>query len=316
MTLQGDAQAPEVLALRSRALYLCGNMQMAQQLYQQALRRDPDCVPAQRGLKRLRAVAGGKERGNAAFSAGDYGEAHSQYSASLAADPDLRTQFVAQVACNRAAAAAKLGRHEESLADAELAISMDASYTKAYVRRAQAHQELKQYDAAVRDLEQVAEMEEGYPGLGEMLRDARLALKRSKRVDYYGVLGVEADAGEDGIKKAYRKAALKYHPDKVGEEEREAAEAQFKLVGEAFAVLSDPQQRRRYDAGWNLEEIQQGYSNEGGGLGGFPGRGSGYAGFDEEELFAQMFASRMSGGYPGGGGSRRYSGGVPGYRPF
>lgn len=42
-----------------------------------------------------------------------------------------------QVACNRAAAAAKLGRHEESLADAELAISMDASYTKAYVRRAQ-----------------------------------------------------------------------------------------------------------------------------------------------------------------------------------
>lgn len=65
-----------------------------------------------------------------------------------------------------------------------------------------------------------------------------------------------------------------------------------------------------------MQEIQQGYSNEGGGLGGFPGRGSGYAGFDEEELFAQMFASRMSGGYPGGGGSRRYSGGVPGYRPF
>jgi tetratricopeptide (TPR) repeat protein len=100
-------------------------------------RCDPDCVPAQRGLKRLRAVAGGKERGNAAFAAGRYEEAHQQYSAALAADPELRTQFMAQVACNRAAAAAKLGRHEDSLADAELAIELDAAYAKAYVRRAQ-----------------------------------------------------------------------------------------------------------------------------------------------------------------------------------
>lgn len=54
-------------------------------------------MPAQRGLKRLRAVTGGKERGNAAFSAGRYSEAHEQYSASLAADPDLKTAFMAQV---------------------------------------------------------------------------------------------------------------------------------------------------------------------------------------------------------------------------
>ncbi len=100
-------------------------------------RRDPDCVPAQRGLKRLRAVAGGKERGNAAFSAGSYQDAYDHYSASLAADPSLKTPFVAQVVCNRAAAAAKLGRHEDSLADAELAIQLDSSYAKAYVRRAQ-----------------------------------------------------------------------------------------------------------------------------------------------------------------------------------
>ncbi len=60
-------------------------------------RRDPDCVPAQRGLKKLRAVSNGKERGNAAFSAGSYQEAYDHYSASLAADPELRTAFVAQV---------------------------------------------------------------------------------------------------------------------------------------------------------------------------------------------------------------------------
>ena len=48
-----------------------------------------------------------------------------------------------------------------------------------------------------------------------MLRQSKLALKKSKRIDYYAVLEVESDAGEDAIKRAYRKAALKHHPDKV-----------------------------------------------------------------------------------------------------
>lgn len=68
-----------------------------QQCFQHALRRDPDCSAAQRALKRLRAVTGGKERGNAAFSAGRYEEAYAAYSDSLEADPALRTAFVAQV---------------------------------------------------------------------------------------------------------------------------------------------------------------------------------------------------------------------------
>lgn len=137
LTAGGDASAPEVLALRARALYLSGNLQFAQQLYQQALRRDPDCVPAQRGLKTLRGVLNGKERGNAAFSLGAYQEAAAHYTASLEADPSLRTQFVAQVVCNRAACALKLGRPQDGLADAERAIELDAGYAKAYVRRAQ-----------------------------------------------------------------------------------------------------------------------------------------------------------------------------------
>lgn len=221
-----------------------------------------------------------------------------------------------------------------------------------------------------------------------MLRQSKLALKKSKRIDYYAVLEVESDAGEDAIKRAYRKAALKHHPDKVqcsavvaaagcsclapaaaaawscaaaawrlrrcrllllaarcielvrpthcclagdssclaahtlplcwsvlrvqaGEADREVAEAKFKLVGEANSVLSDPQQRQRYDAGWSLEEIQQGFSNDGGGgCGGMRGGGGGFGG-DDADLFAHLFASRMGGGMGGmgGGGSRRGFGG-------
>ena len=54
-----------------------------------------------------------------------------------------------------------------------------------------------------------------------------------------------------------RKAALRFHPDKAAEGQREANEKQFKLVGEANAILSDPAKRQKYDAGWNAEEIAQ-----------------------------------------------------------
>lgn len=65
--------------------------------------------------------------------------------------------------------------------------------------------------------------------------------------DYYGVLGVARDAGADDIKKAYRRLALEWHPDRHPPERREEAERQFKRVAEAYEVLSDPDKRVRYD---------------------------------------------------------------------
>lgn len=76
----------------------------------------------------------------------------------------------------------------------------------------------------------------------EKLRKAQIEIKKAKRKNYYTILGVDKNAGEADIKKAYKKAAIKWHPDKhanASEEERAEAEAQFKEIGEAFAVLSD-----------------------------------------------------------------------------
>ena len=84
--------------------------------------------------------------------------------------------------------------------------------------------------------------------------------------DYYKVLGVAKNCGEEDIKKAYRKLALKYHPDRCKEPD---AQQRFQEIGEAFETLSDPEKRRIYDqVGSGGGNFQQHF---GGGGGGGPG---------------------------------------------
>ncbi|CDW52316.1 dnaj protein; dnaj homolog subfamily b member lik e; dnaj homolog subfamily b member [Trichuris trichiura] len=80
--------------------------------------------------------------------------------------------------------------------------------------------------------------------------------------DYYARLGVSRDASEQEIKKAFRKLALKYHPDRNKEAN---AEAKFREIAEAYEVLSDPQKRKQYDMYGNAEQYQQ-YAGNGGGF--------------------------------------------------
>ncbi|CAM9868949.1 unnamed protein product [Discosporangium mesarthrocarpum] len=89
--------------------------------------------------------------------------------------------------------------------------------------------------------------------------------------DYYAALGVPRDADDTAIKKAYRKAALKWHPDK-----NKAAQAKFQEVSEAFEVLSDPKKKRLYD---QFGEAGLGVSTDSDGPSPGPQAGPGFAGF-------------------------------------
>lgn len=110
-------------------------------------------------------------------------------------------------------------------------------------------------------------------------------------------MGISSDASEDQIKKAYRKSSLIHHPDKGGSDEK------FKEIGEAYAILSDPVRRRKFDSGIDESDPMSGMGSDFGDMGGFPsGFGGGHShgfggGVNMEDLFG--------GGYGGGGGGGR-----------
>jgi len=113
--------------------------------------------------------------------------------------------------------------------------------------------------------------------------------------DYYDVLGVAKNASAEEIKKAYRKLAIKYHPDKNPDDK--AAEEKFKEAAEAYEVLSNPEKKQRYD--------QFGHAGNAAGAGGFGG-----GGMNMEDIFSQFGDIFGGGGSPfdsffGGGQSSR-----------
>ncbi len=118
----------------------------------------------------------------------------------------------------------------------------------------------------------------------------------AQKKDYYDLLGVSKNATEDELKKAYRKLAIQYHPDKNPGDK--AAEEKFKEIAEAYGVLSDTEKRQRYD--------QFGHQ----GVGGASGFGGG--GVNPEDIFSSIFGDDSPfGSFFGGGGRRGGGGGQP-----
>lgn len=238
-----------------------------------------------------------KTAGNEAFQAGRHLEAVELYTAALALNTESRS-FTAICFCNRAAAYQALGQITDAIADCSLAIALDSNYKRAISRRATLHEMIRDYGQAGNDLRKLTSLLEmrsedknstsGALGRSTSnltdLNQARMRLSTVEEeaqnggtLDMYMILGIERSCSATDVRKAYRKAALRHHPDKAGqflarsengddrvwreiaEEVHSDADRLFKIIGEAYAILVDTSKRLQYDTEEELRSMKKGY---------------------------------------------------------
>eukprot|EP01006_Ploeotia_vitrea_P041540 TRINITY_DN66546_c11_g5_i1.p2 TRINITY_DN66546_c11_g5~~TRINITY_DN66546_c11_g5_i1.p2 ORF type:complete len:284 (+),score=177.61 TRINITY_DN66546_c11_g5_i1:619-1470(+) len=257
----------EALVLRAMAFYRQGEMDVALSHFKVGLRSDPDHKVLKREYKKVkkisRKVKAGMELLNS-HRVRDLKEAVDNFQQAIDLDPDHAVQ-ASDLSHKICRAYNKMGKGKEALAACNKAMEHNPTSGDILCDRAEAHMKLEEWQEAINDYREASQH-----GGGDRARQgqhkAEIELKKSKRKDYYKILGVSRNANARDIKRAYRKLALKWHPDKhQSDEDKEAASKKFHDIGRAYEVLSDDELRARFDSGEDLED-----QNGGGGGGGGP----------------------------------------------
>lgn len=259
-TLHLDKGNADAIYVRGMCLYYEDNIDSASNHFMQVLRLAPDHKKAMNIFKKAKLLKKKKDEGNEVFKSGKLQEAYKIYTEALTVDP-LNKKINAKLYLNRAIVLSRLNKLREAVSDCTTALSFEETYLKALLRRAKCYNDLGEYEECVKDYEKAYNMEKTKENK-KLLQDAKIALKRSKRLDYYKILGIGRNATDDEIKKAYRKRALVHHPDRhasASDAEKKEQEKKFKVLGEAYGVLSDPKKKARYDSGQDMDEFDAGY---------------------------------------------------------
>ncbi|KAG2594531.1 hypothetical protein PVAP13_5NG648200 [Panicum virgatum] len=229
-------------------------------------------------------------RGQAYYYLADHDVASRHYQKGLRLDPehsDLKKAYFGLKNLLKKSKSAEdnaaKGKLRLSAEDYKKALAMDPDHT-AY-NRGEAKLLSEDWEGAVQDLKEAAQKSPQDMGIREALMRAEKQLKLSKRKDWYKILGISKTASAAEIKRAYKKLALQWHPDK-NVDNREEAENMFREIAAAYEVLGDEDKRVRYDRGEDVDEM-----NMGGGGGGFNPFGGG----------GQQYTFHFDGGFPGGG---------------
>lgn len=160
----------------------------------------------------------------------------------------------------------KTGEKIKALGDLNRSLELDPNYMKSLIRRAELSIEREDYTAGIQDYAKIQELDPNV-NLKAKIEAAKKKERQAKKKDYYSILGVSKKATTDEIKKAYKKLAMKFHPDrnrtKSEVEQKEAAD-KFKDIAEANGVLTDSDKRKTYDCGqmdFDGDEGSSGFGN-------------------------------------------------------
>ncbi|XP_030926799.1 dnaJ protein P58IPK homolog [Quercus lobata] len=293
LILKEDENNLNALLLRGRAYYYLADHDVALRHYQKGLRLDPEhgeLKKAYFGLKNLLKKSKSAEDN---VNKGKLRVAVEDFKGALALDPNHLAHNV-HLHLGLCKVLVKLGRGKDAITSCNEALNIDGELLDALVQRGEAKLLTEDWEGAVEDLKAAAQQSPQDMEIRESLMRAEKALKMSKRKDWYKILEVSKTASVSEIKRAYKKLALQWHPDK-NVENREEAEAKFREIAAAYEVLSNEEKRTRYDRGEDVED-----------MGGQGGGGFNFGG-------GQPFTFTFEGGFPGGGG---FGGGFPGGYEF
>ncbi|RLN52835.1 hypothetical protein BBJ29_004048 [Phytophthora kernoviae] len=242
------------LQMRGEVLYSLGDKQSleaAQSHYRQGLHSDPEHKGMKVLYRRLKKVLKYVNRAEDAMQRGAHGEAAEDWQSALEVDPQhglMNKEFYLQLCTSKQ----HLKQYSEARDACEKVIAIDSNYALAYVKLSEAQIGLELFEEAVRSAKRATELDDSSHEFKEKLAQAEAALKQSKNKNYYKILGVARDSQAKEIKKAYRKQALEWHPDKhtdKDEAEREEVEKRFHDIAEAYEILSNEETRAMYDRG-------------------------------------------------------------------
>ncbi|KAL4571734.1 hypothetical protein LXL04_018499 [Taraxacum kok-saghyz] len=253
--------------LMSKSYFHLGRLEMALDLIEKHEQLKNKIVGPEESLSHLsvtiRELLHHKNAGNEAFQSGKHTEAVEHYTSAISKSIESHS-FAAVCFCNRAAANQSLGEILDAIGDCSIAIALDTSYPKALSRRATLLEMIRDYKHATDDLKRLISILEKQSNASGSVKDLKRARRRLSVIEeksrkerplhLYLILGLKATDGLPDVKKAYRKAALRHHPDKVSQQWKAIAESiqmdadrLFKMIGEAYAVLSDSTKRSKYD---------------------------------------------------------------------
>jgi len=267
--LKAEPGNMQALLMRGRAYLHMNDNELAMRHFREALKFDPEHKEIKKEYRKLKNLEKRSSKAKEAAEKGQWAEAVESYTAALEVFPELELpnlQFH-KALCK---AYMKLRKPTEAVAACTKVLATEPADVETLSQRAEAHILGENWGAAMADAQGAREHAGNDRSVLELLQRIERGQKNASRKDYYKVLGVDkltATASE--IKKAYKKMALKWHPDK-NQDNKEEAETMFREVAEAYDVLGDEDKRGRYDRGEDLDDPH------GGGGGGDPFGGHGH----------------------------------------